>query len=365
MTSTLSYFVLQNTPQGPGGNASNISVKHLFILKQPMYMIAIYSIAYCVVFLCALFGNLLVVTVVFRYKAMRTVTNCFIVNLAVADILVAVFNLPITLLSNFYLGWPFGPVLCKVTPYLQGVSVCASVNTLAVIAVDRYFAICSPLKYKLDSTKLRKIIICIWMTSCIIIIPWAVFYIEEEYKYTEGIMLNICYEKWPSEMARNGYFLGVIFLCCYTIPLILICICYLGICVRVWNREQLGANRTGNNVIQRSKVKVVKMLAVVVFSFAFSWLPLYIVNMIISFHDTNNNFLHDTIIPFAQWLGSSNSGMNPIIYCFFSRKFRNGFRKLLCPARPSSNTYNFRRTNTPKGGILSESSGNKRSYTFV
>lgn len=102
MTSTLPFknFTFQNS----NNSVSNVSVKQLFILKQPTYMIAIYSIAYSVVFLCALFGNLMVVTVVFKNRAMRTVTNCFIVNLAVADILVAVFNLPITLLSNLYLG---------------------------------------------------------------------------------------------------------------------------------------------------------------------------------------------------------------------------------------------------------------------
>ena len=217
----------------------------------------------------------------------------------------------------------------------------------------------------MDSIKLRRIVICIWITSCVIIIPWAVFYIQQDYKYTESITLNICYEQWPSEMAKNGYFLGVIFLCCYTIPLILICICYLGICIKVWNREQLGASNSGNNVIQRSKVKVVKMLAVVVFLFAFSWLPLYIVKMLIAFHDTNDIVLTDTLTPLAQWLGSSNSGVNPIIYCSFSRKFRNGFRKLLCPGILGSKTNGqMRRTNTPKG-VVNESSMNIRSYTFV
>lgn len=103
MASTTSPFSIL-TSQNPNSSVANDTEKQLFILKQPTYMIAIYSVAYSVVFLCALFGNLMVVTVVFRNRAMRTVTNCFIVNLAVADILVAVFNLPITLLSNLYLG---------------------------------------------------------------------------------------------------------------------------------------------------------------------------------------------------------------------------------------------------------------------
>lgn len=73
-------------------------------LKQPVYMIVIYSLAYSVVFLCALIGNLLVMLVVYRNTNMHTVTNYFIVNLAVADILVALVVLPLTFLNNLYNG---------------------------------------------------------------------------------------------------------------------------------------------------------------------------------------------------------------------------------------------------------------------
>lgn len=65
-------------------------------------MTAIYCFGYTLVFLVGLVGNLLVVSVVCRSPRMRNVTNYFIVNLAVADILVLVFCLPATLLSNIY-----------------------------------------------------------------------------------------------------------------------------------------------------------------------------------------------------------------------------------------------------------------------
>ena len=83
---------------------TNDTIKQYDLLKQPVHMIVIYAIAYSIVFLSALFGNILVVTVVYRNATMHTVTNYFIVNLAVADILVALFCLPITLLSNLYTG---------------------------------------------------------------------------------------------------------------------------------------------------------------------------------------------------------------------------------------------------------------------
>ena len=74
------------------------------LIKQPVHMIVIYSMAYSVVFLLGLIGNSLVVSVVYRNPRMHNVTNYFIVNLAVADILVLLFCLPMTLLTNLYSG---------------------------------------------------------------------------------------------------------------------------------------------------------------------------------------------------------------------------------------------------------------------
>lgn len=73
-------------------------------IRQPVHMIFIYSIAFGIVFLFALFGNIVVVVLVTRTRRLHTLTNFFIVNLAVADILVAVFCVPITLLDNLFNG---------------------------------------------------------------------------------------------------------------------------------------------------------------------------------------------------------------------------------------------------------------------
>lgn len=62
----------------------------------------VYCVAYCIVFIVGLIGNSFVIAVVLRAPRMRTVTNYFIVNLAIADILVIVFCLPATLMSNIF-----------------------------------------------------------------------------------------------------------------------------------------------------------------------------------------------------------------------------------------------------------------------
>ena len=74
------------------------------LIRQPAYMLVIFALAYGLVFIFALLGNVLVIAVIFKNPTMRNVTNYFILNMAVADILVAIIVLPITLLANVFSG---------------------------------------------------------------------------------------------------------------------------------------------------------------------------------------------------------------------------------------------------------------------
>ena len=85
------------------GDANDDEPFYEFI-KQPVHMVVIYTLAYAAVFLLAVIGNTLVICVVCRNAAMHNVTNYFIVNLAVADLLVGLLCLPITLVTNLISG---------------------------------------------------------------------------------------------------------------------------------------------------------------------------------------------------------------------------------------------------------------------
>ena len=78
-------------------------------------LIAIYGL----VFLIAIMGNMLVCIAVLRNEHMRTVTNYYIVNLAVADILVSLVCLPVTVVVDISETWFFGDILCSIIPYVQ------------------------------------------------------------------------------------------------------------------------------------------------------------------------------------------------------------------------------------------------------
>lgn len=94
---------------------------------------------YITISLAAIGGNGIVIYIVLVYKRMRTVTNFFIVNLAIGDILMAALCIPFTFVSNLLLQyWPFGAVMCVVVCYAQAVTVFISAYTLVAISIDRY-----------------------------------------------------------------------------------------------------------------------------------------------------------------------------------------------------------------------------------
>lgn len=75
---------------------------------------------YSVIFLLAVIGNSLVILTLVQNKRMRTITNLFLLNLAVSDLFLGVFCMPFTLVGTLLRDFVFGEVMCKLLPYLQG-----------------------------------------------------------------------------------------------------------------------------------------------------------------------------------------------------------------------------------------------------
>ena len=207
------------------------------------------------------------------------------------------------------------------------------VNSCVLYIYFRYLAICLPLDFKISKRGCKITIISIWIAAFAVLIPWAVFYKLSLWQPPTGNPMILCFEDWPHDGDQKHYFLGAIFLCCYSVPLVLIVVCYFLIGLRVWRRRVPGVKNPSLEIVHKSKVNAVKMLAVVVVLFAFSWLPLYALRLKAMFGKPSSKelqtILQDIINPIAQWLGSSNSGMNPVIYFFFSKRYRRGFKETI------------------------------------
>lgn len=131
-------------------------------ITSPLFQMCIYFM-YSAVFIVALLGNGMVCFVVNTSPRMKTVTNYFIVNLAVGDIFMTMFCVPFSFVSILVLRyWPFGVAMCKVVNYSQAVSVFVSAYTLLAISFDRYMAIMRPLKPRLGRAAAKLIVAAVW-----------------------------------------------------------------------------------------------------------------------------------------------------------------------------------------------------------
>ncbi|CAL7940739.1 unnamed protein product [Xylocopa violacea] len=283
---------------------------------------------YGVIFVVALTGNGLVCYVVHNSPRMKTVTNFFIVNLAVGDILMALFCVPTSSISTMILQyWPFGTELCSTVNYLQAVSVLVSAYTLVAISIDRYIAIMWPLKPRLSKRQAQLLIFAVWMLAMVISLPIAVvsklYQPSEQYKKCDQY---VCEEVWPS-MEKKYYYSIALLVLQYVIPIMVLVFTYTSIAVMVWGKRPPGeAENVRDQRMARSKRKMVKMMMTVVIVFTICWLPLNILNLLV---DNNDNLGYWTGLPFVwmvlHWLAMSHSCYNPVIYCWMNARFRAGF----------------------------------------
>lgn len=141
-----------------------------FTVKQ-----VIFTVFYSAISLLAIAGNGIVIYLVVNFRQMRSVTNFFILNLALGDLLMVVLCIPFTFTSSYLLyNWPFGEALCRLVSYSQAVSVFVSAYTLVAISIDRYIAIISPLRPRMTKAHSYQIIFLIWFFSLLTPVPIAV-----------------------------------------------------------------------------------------------------------------------------------------------------------------------------------------------
>lgn len=168
--------------------------------------------------------------------------------------------------------------------------------------------------------------------------------------------MKVCRESWPDPIMDKVYF-GVAHLTlCYILPLTIIAVCYAMICKMIWCREipgdptnvhhqpsassALSGKLTSASrqihlpiMLQRSRLRALRMLAIVVVGFALAWLPLYVTFARLKFFaesiSEEEAQMWEVVIPIAQWMGSAHSCINPVFYHFLDPRFRAGFRKLL------------------------------------
>ncbi|XP_043475578.1 trissin receptor-like [Leptopilina heterotoma] len=314
----------------------------------------IFITLYSIVFFCCFFGNLMVIFVVTFSRRLRSITNFFLANLAVADLCVGIFCVYQTLTNYIMNSWQLGEFLCKVYMFVQSLSYTASILILVVVCTERYLAIIHPIKCRsmLTRSRLRVVIGIVWLIAAIYAIPRFVYVETINNHLDTGDIDVICIVNFKRHNKAALDAVNLIFL--YLFPLFLMCCLYTRIAVSLWKSgATLGGPglvaRTRNGRVQhihtssrnvlRARRGVIRMLITVVVMFAVCNLPQQA--RIAWLHwDPNYNRTSDfsTVLTLSTFLVSyMNSCLNPVLYAFLSRNFRKGMRELLmCANRDQS-----------------------------
>ena len=139
------------------------------------------TFAYCLIFLVSLAGNIAIGITVYRTKTMKKPINFLIVNMAISDLLLPIFVIPpeiqMLYIDSWLIGGPLGQALCKLTYFLTDVSTAVSVQSLVLIAVDRFGTVVYPLRSPLiNSNKCPFFILATWIVAMAIQSPELVAY---------------------------------------------------------------------------------------------------------------------------------------------------------------------------------------------
>ncbi|KAI4894274.1 hypothetical protein NFI96_016303, partial [Prochilodus magdalenae] len=324
------------------------------VFEQPDWQVALWAVAYSLIVLVSVVGNLTVIWIIVAHKRMRTVTNYFIVNLAFSDASMATFNTVFNFVYALHNDWYFGLGYCKFQNFFPITAVFSSIYSMTAIAVDRnsnkafqadekvvsvgevssssrYMAIIHPLKSRLSSTTTKVAIGVIWAVAFLLAFPQCFYSSTKFYSYR-----TVCMVEWPDDYGGKhqlSYQIAVIILI-YLLPLLVMLVTYSLVGQRLWGSKIPGeASDHYQNQIQ-AKRKVVKMMIVVVMTFAVCWLPYHVYFILGSFkRDIYNQHYIQQVYLAIFWLAMSSTMYNPIIYCCLNQRFRSGFRQAFrwCP----------------------------------
>ncbi|XP_005003894.1 somatostatin receptor type 3 [Cavia porcellus] len=292
-------------------------------------------LVYLVVCVVGLLGNSLVIYVVLRHTASPSVTSVYILNLALADELF-MLGLPFLAAQNALSYWPFGSLMCRLVMAVDGINQFTSIFCLTVMSVDRYLAVVHPTRSARWRTApvARMVSAAVWVASAVVVLPVVVF---------SGVPrgMSTCHMQWPEPAAawRAAFIIYTAALGFFG-PLLVICLCYLLIVVkvrsagrRVWAPSCQWVQAPSGQRRRRSERRVTRMVVAVVALFVLCWMPFYVLNIVNVVCPLPEEPAFFGLYFLVVALPYANSCANPILYGFLSYRFKQGFRRVLL--RPS------------------------------
>lgn len=308
------------------GNGSELkcTLPDDFFFYADLYVIL--PVIYSVICAVGLTGNTAVIYMILKAPKMKTVTNMFILNLAIADDLFTLV-LPINIAEHLLHHWPFGEILCKVILSIDHYNIFSSIYFLTVMSIDRYLVVLATVRSKrmpYRTYRAAKIIsLCVWVLVILIVMPFTVFasvYVGAHDGRKRCLLSFPSPESsWFKASRIYTLILG------FAIPVSTICILYITMLYRLRNMR-LNSNA---KALDKAKKKVTVMVFIVLAVCLFCWTPFHLSTIVALTTDLKTTPLLIGISYFITSLSYANSCLNPFLYAFLDDSFRKAFKKML------------------------------------
>nr|XP_043875364.1 trace amine-associated receptor 13c-like isoform X1 [Solea senegalensis] len=256
-------------------------------------------------------------------RQLHTPTNLLLLSLAVSDLFVGFLLMPVEIIY-IEACWLLGDIVCTLYYIIDYVITSASVASMVLISLDRYIAICDPLRYPDKVTK-KKVQLCVcfcWLCS--------IFY---------RILLLIDHLKHPGRsiaclgecVVVISYVAGLVdFIFTFAIPITIIIVLYMRVFVVALSharaiRSHIATISTQHSgTVKKTELKAAMTLGIVVIVFLICFCPYYYPIMV--GEDTSVDASSAAV---EIWLAHFNSCLNPVIYAFFYPWFRNCIKRIV------------------------------------
>nr|XP_009938230.1 PREDICTED: neuropeptides B/W receptor type 2 [Opisthocomus hoazin] len=298
---------------------------NLTFQEQAADFYVILPVIYSMICAVGLTGNTAVIYVILKAPKMKTVTNMFILNLAIADDLFTLV-LPINIAEHLLHYWPFGEILCKVILSIDHYNIFSSIYFLTVMSIDRYLVVLATVRSKRMPHRTyraaRIVSVCIWILVTIIVLPFVIFanvYIDDLEIKSCGLNFPKPERFWFKTSRIYTLILG------FAIPVSTICILYTMMLYKLRNMHL----NTNAKALDKAKKKVTIMVFIVLAVCLFCWTPFHLATIVALTTDLPQTSLVIGISYFITSLSYANSCLNPFLYAFLDDSFRKSFRKML------------------------------------
>lgn len=272
---------------------------------------------YSLVFGVGLLGNVAVVVILTKYKRLRIMTNIYLFNLAISDLLF-LFTLPFWIHYILRKEWGFGHHICKFLSGLYYLGLYSEIFFIILLTIDRYLAIVHAVFALRTRTITFGIITSVftWILAGLAALPEFIFY-ESQEEFGD-VVCSPLYPKngentWKLFHALRMNILGL------ALPLLIMAVCYSGII------------KTLLRCPSRKKYKAIRLIFVIMVVFFIFWTPYNLVLLLLAFQinleaSCEQSKQLDLALLVTEVIANSHCCVNPVIYAFVGERFQKHLR---------------------------------------